>query len=111
MTTRAALTTDELRAEIADLDDRMAELKSRRDAIVAELAKLPAGTYDTPAGGFTVRPPSRRFDLDRAFDSLPDYVQPLCLGPVAAKVKAQIPPAALDAFMTGGEGPNVVTIR
>lgn len=105
-------TTEELRAEIAQIDERLDELTTRRRAIVAHLAELPAGSYDTPAGGFTVRPPSKRFDSERAYASLAPAAQKLCVGPIAALVKAQIPPAALPAFMVTPDGAsNVVTIK
>lgn len=111
MTTRTAPTTEELRAEIGQIDDQVEQLQTRRKAIVAELAKLPAGSYDTAAGGFTVRPPSRRFDADRAYASLPAAAQKLCVGVVPALVKSQIPPAALDAFMVDSQGANIVSFK
>lgn len=111
MTTRTQATPGEIRAEVADIDARLEELKERRGVLIAQLATLPLGSYETPAGSFTVRPPSRRFDADRAYTSLPKAAQALCVGPIPALVKAQIPPAALDAFMIDGTGPNTVTLR
>jgi hypothetical protein len=100
--------TDDLVAELVDIVERVEALKEREAAIRAELAKLPIGTHHSAAGSFAVRGASRKFDADRAYASLPEAAQALCLGVVPGLVKAQIPPAALDAFMV--ESPNGPTV-
>jgi hypothetical protein len=103
--------TEDLVAELVDLREKAEGIAERQAAIRAELAKLPVGSHETPAGAFDVRAPSRKFDSGRAYDSLPKDAQALCVGVVPALVKAQIPPAALDAFMVGGTGPNTVVLK
>lgn len=102
---------DTLVAELVDLAEHAEQIKARTADIRAQLAKLPIGDHAGAGTPFSVRPPSRRFDAEAAFAALPDYVKPLCLGPVAAKVKAQIAPAQLDEFMVDGSGANIVTFK
>lgn len=111
MSTASQPSVQDMVNELVDLNDRIVTLEERRSQIKASLATLPPSTYVQPSGvQLIVKAPSRRFDSERAYAAMSPEAQALCVGPIPAKVKAQIPPALLDQFMVAGNGSNTVTL-
>lgn len=95
-----------------DLAERIEHLTAQRDAIKARLAGLDPGSYPTQAGvTVTVSPPSRRFNIERAWMMLTAEQRNLCSSPDAKKVKAQLSEVLVDTCMDEGTGAKVVRIK
>lgn len=102
---------DDLVAEYLDLADRIQVLTAQQDNLRARLRDLGPGRHPTSSGlTVTVTPPSRRFNLDRAWEMLTVEQQTVCVAPDPRKVKAQLPPALTELCMEPGTGNPVVKV-
>lgn len=102
---------DDLVATLVDLNDKIAHLDAERAAIKAAIIDTGVAEHAAHGVTVTVRPPSRRFNLDRAWTMLAPEQQALCVAPDPKKVRAQLPPAVLDACMDDGTGNPVVSVK
>ena len=100
------------------LVQRHVELEEIRDTAIAELQQIKGMLADTlgigkhPVAGLTVavKPPNRKFNLDRAVNLLTDEQRTLSLTPDAATVKGFLSPVLLDTVMDPGTGAPTVTV-
>jgi len=96
---------------ITELQAHADEVNNEIRALKLELAQLlPVGSHATAGVKVTISNPSRRFNADRAWSMLTPEQQAVCVSPDPKKVKAQLPPALLDACMDPGAGAPVVKI-
>lgn len=102
---------DQLVADYLDINDKIQALTGQADTIKAALRDLGIGRHATTSGiPVVVTAPARRFNIDRAWTMLTPDQQYLAVGPVAAKVKAQLAPVLLDQCMDPGAGEPTVRI-
>lgn len=100
---------------------RLQELKNIRDDIEAEQSQildriraLELGQHTTLSGAsFTISPPNRRFNIEKAVQLLPDETLAQCRaeGFDPAKVKRFLSPELLDMCMDEGRGEPRVSFR
>lgn len=116
-TTATTYDTTALERDVAtylDLDERIKDLQAQQGDIRARLRKnLPVGKHATGLGVVvTVSPPSRRFNLVKAVELLPEELREECRadGYEAGKVKRFLSPALLDIAMEPGAGEAQVRI-
>lgn len=112
MTVQPIKNRDQLISDYVDIRARIERLTAQADNLKAQLRDLGVGKHEGPGGVVvTVAPPARRFNLDRAITMLTPEQLAVCQGPVAAKVKGQLPPVLLEQCMDPGTGDLVVTVK
>ena len=101
-------------AEVARYLQLAEEIEARtgeQTAIKDRLRSVGVGKHETSFGiNVTVSPPSRSFDLARAWAALTPEQQELCTSPDAKKVKAQLPGVLIESLMVPGKGDPAVKI-
>lgn len=106
--------TTTLDADVAtylDLIDRIKGLEDQLATVKARLAERPIGTHDTAHGvKVVISAPSRKFDVELAWNMLNAEQRAATVGPIAAKVKAQLPAVLVDACMQPGTGAPIVKV-
>ncbi len=98
---------------------RLLELQETRERIDAETAEiktrlaasLTPGSHGIAGVTVTVSAPSRRFNVDKAWEALPESLRAVCVSPDAKKIKANLAPTVVDAFMEPGVGNPVVKVQ
>lgn len=97
-----------------DLDDKIKDLTSQRDAVKARIAQRGLGEYETTSGmTVKVTPPNRSFNLARAVELLSEQQREVCRldGYDQTKVRAQLPPVLAEDCMDEGKGAPRVSIK